>query len=276
MTQEQPRQNRWRRLIRWTVRLVFWYIQLIIAIQLFENLEEPFNLLGVVPFLVLIAVEMLFVQRRHVRQVRALESEYRLAIRRGPMERMYRSALDLRERADSKTVERAVALCDAGDFESAVELMDDALADTVISDYAALYVRGFAHFNLGARRQAHEDFQKSMKCLLSEQGIVESALAGLYLAERNWAKGQAAAVRSIEHLGLTNRTRRWVPYVYKAAIHELDGETQDAEETLMQMVCDVPASDEVKSFLEHNPFLKARLKNSPRLAGPISEWGTIS
>ena len=266
MTQEGRQKSWFAKLFNWIWthligRLAIWTSTLAISVLLLANrayLAIP------LPIFVALATEIRSWQVRRARaEAQEQAVERRLAIRQGTLARKFRSAFDPSERVDFNLVKDAIDLCDDGKFESAIELLADSFhPDAMNLDYAALYVRGFAHFNLGARRQAEEDFQMSLACLKSERGIVESALAALYISKRQWEDGLAAADRSIEALKLSARARRWIPYAYKAAIHEMNNDVNAAQQVLIEMGPLVQDNLEARRFLENHPFLEDTVKSA--------------
>ena len=268
MAQEEQHQK------GWFVRVAFWLGRLLIGrlailvstVAISAALLQDDDTAIAVPLVILVAIatEIRSLQaRRAWAEARRREVERQLAVRQGPMERKYRSAFDPSERVDFGLVKKAIGCCDDGKYEEAIELFaDKSVADAVDLDYAALYVRGFARFFSGARKQAKDDFQMSLACLDSERGIVESAMAALYISERQWQDGLAAAERSIENLKRSGRARSWIPYAYKAAIHEMDNDVKTAERVLAEMAPLVQHDRHVRSFLESHPFLQESVKSA--------------
>ena len=253
-----PKKRPW---LGWLGHVLMWATTAWLALLFIaQDLAPP----AIIILLVAIATQTAFIaqKRRSAAQVRRLRSEVRLAIRRGPTERQFRSALEPNERVDFEAVKRAMAFCEAGNYELAIEVLDEHSADAVRFDYTALYVRGFAHLNVGARRQALQDFQQALDCLTSERGIVEAGMAALYITDREWEEAIKFAQRSIEHLDLTHRARRWVPYVYLAVVHEIREDVEAARKVLMKLVGQLPSDEnDIMSFLHHHPFLQETMKS---------------
>ena len=262
MAQNSNGRRSWIRWIGLVIgRLGIWGATALVCERLLDEGNPGYAMLVV---LLAIATEVMAIQRRRAAaQARLLRSRLRLTTLPGSTKSKFRSAFEPSERVDFDLVKRAIEQSDEGDFESAVELMtDNSVADAVKLDHIALYVRGFAHFNLGYRARAKEDLENSLACLDSERGVVESAIAALYIDGRQWKDGLAAVERSIEGLGQSTRARRWVPYAYKAAIYEMNNDVKAAEKVLVEMAPSIRHDQNARYFLEHHPFLQETVKSS--------------
>lgn len=230
---------------------------------------------AVASFLLLAIPEILVYYRRRVTEADRTIEELRVTIT-GPLKRLYKSAFEPSMRVGNEEIAEAIQLCDEGQFRSAVEVINRHNSSGEVEDYAALYVRGYAHHGANNRILALKDFTRALECLDYEVGVVQSAIASVYIDEQKWSDARAAAECGIGKMmpppeskfPPLKRSGRWIPWTYLAIGYALDIEGERSQKNkdaarskLVNLGHCVSIDDDAISFLSNHPYLQEYMRD---------------